>query len=177
MDPKFFKDMCDAGGLLVPATKRHAREIGRIMRKKDADESRATGNFASEAAVRMSINNSTEAYAVYVPGPRLLAVFGVGPMHNAPNVHVAWAMTSVHVDKYPLTFWRCSKVATTYLRNRYEVMVNMIHSKYPEAMAWVERLGFKVSKDLERFGTRGDLFARAICHSPKVILAEGGQRV
>lgn len=119
----------------------------------------------------MSINNSTEAYAVYA-GPHLLAVFGVGPMHGTANVYVAWSLTSAHVAKHRKTFWRCSKVAASYLRDRYEVMVNMIHSKNPEARAWVGRLGFKVSLDFEKFGVRGDLFSRAVCHSPKVILAE-----
>lgn len=157
-----------AGGRLERATKRHARELGRIMRAKDAEESLATGNFMPEAGVRMSINNSTEAYALYA-GDKLLAVFGVGPMHTVPDVHVVWAMTSVHVDHNPLTFWRCSKAVVDYLRSKYVVLLNVIHSKYPEAMAWAARLGFTVSRDLERFGVRGDLFARAVCHTPKLI--------
>lgn len=165
--PDVFTRIAEAGGRAERATKRHAREMGRVMRRKDVDESRATGNFTPEGGVRMSLNNSTEAYAVYA-GDDLLAVFGVGPMHNAPGVHVVWAMTSVHVERHALTFWRCSKAAVEYLRDRYEVMLNMIHSKYPEAMTWAQRLGFKVSADLEKFGLRGDLFARAVCYTPKI---------
>lgn len=152
-------DLTSYGARLVLATKRHARELARIMRKKDREECRATG-LGPEAGVRMSINNSVECYAAYV-GDDLLCVFGVGPMHGAPQITVAWAMTSVYVTKYPLTFYRCSKVVVEYLRGRYPIMVNMIHGQYTEALRWLPRLGFQIGPP-EQFGMRGDLFCRAL---------------
>jgi len=153
-------DLTPHGARLVLATKRHARELGRIMRAKDREEGRAAGNFTPEASVRMSINNSCEAYAAYV-GDYLLCVFGVGPMHGTPEITVAWIMTSVHVDRYPLTFYRCSKIVIEYLRGKYPIMVNMIHGQYTEALRWLERLGFKLGPP-EPFGVRGDLHCRAM---------------
>lgn len=147
------------------ATKRHARELARIMRAKDRDEC-AAGGLLPEPAVRMSINNSSEAYAAYA-GDDLLAVFGVGPMHSAPQITVVWAMTSVHVSKHPLTFWRCSKVAINYLRNKHQLLVNMVHGKYTEAFNWLKRLGFQISSP-EPFGKRGDLFCKAILLTQKI---------
>lgn len=160
-------DLVPYGARLEKATKRHAREIARIMRSKDRDEAAACG-FVPESACRMSLNNSLEAWAVYVED-ELLCVFGVGPMNSAPGITVAWLMTSVHVDKYPLTFWRCSKVVINYLRDKHVLMVNMVHGKYIEAIRWLERLGFKIGEP-QQFGSRGDLFCPATLLTQKVVL-------
>lgn len=138
------------------------------MRPKDRDESRAIGGFTPEGGCRMSLNASTEAWAAYV-GDDLLCVFGTGPMHGAPEITVAWMMSSVHVDKHPLTFWRCSKVVVSYLRDKHVLMVNMVHGKYTEAHRWLSRLGFQIGEP-EPFGTRGDLFCRALMLTQKVVL-------
>lgn len=161
-------DLAAYGVTLEPATKRHARELARIMRPKDRDEC-AAGGILPEAAIRMSINNSRESYAAYARG-KLLAVFGVGPMTVAPEITVVWAMTSTHVDTHPLTFWRSSKVAVSYFRDRYSLMVNMVHGKYGKAFNWLNRLGFQLSPP-ERFGARGDLFCKAILHTPRIEVA------
>lgn len=161
-------DLAAHGAVLEPATKRHARELARIMRAKDRDECSA-GGLLPEAAIRMSINNSKESYAAYARG-HLLAVFGVGPLHAAPEITVVWAMTSINVDSHPLTFWRCSKVVVSYFRDRYPLMVNMVHGQYSEAFNWLGRLGFQISPP-ERFGARGDLFCKAILHTPRIEVA------
>lgn len=153
------------GVRLEPAVKRHARELARILRVKDLDEIKATGG-RPEAGIRRSLNLSSEAYAVY-KNKDLLCVFGVAEL---PQVQVMWMQSSVYVDKYQMTFWRCSKKVVTYLRGKYPLMMNMIHGKYTEAMRWAERLGFTISPP-EKFGVRGDLFCRATMVTQPVSLA------
>lgn len=145
--------------------KRHARELGRIMRKKDREEILSSGGFAvAEPAVRMSINASTEAWALYA-GQDLLAVFGVVKQEFGD---VVWALTSTHVEKHSLSFYRASKKIVAQLRNRYAFMLNMVHCAYPQALRWVERLGFHVGHP-EKYGVKNDLFCCVTLATPKVI--------
>lgn len=158
-------NLAEHGVTLVPATKRHARELSRVIRAKEKDAILATGGSAVEPITRASINLSLEAYAAYC-GDDLLAVFGV---RSVRDTHAVWALTSVHVERHPMTFWRCSKAVVHYLRGKYPLMWNMIHGKYPEALRWVERLGFKLSPP-EPFGPRGDLFCCAALATKKLIV-------
>lgn len=147
------------------ATKRHARELARCMRAKDRAEIKSSGNFVPGPCVRMAINNSVESYAAYV-GKELLGVFGVQLQRE---VQIIWFMSGEAVDKYPMTFYRASKLVVSYLRGRYPLMMNMIHCAYPEAARWVERLGFMLSPP-EPFGARKDLFVRATMSTQPLVL-------
>jgi hypothetical protein len=148
-----------------PAGKRHARELSRIMRASDRAEIFSSGGFKDAGvATRLSINRSTEAWAAYV-GDHLLCVFGVTVLKD---LDVVWALTSDHVDQHPLSYWRASKYVVEYLRNKYALMVNMIHCGYPQAVRWASRLGFKVAPP-EPFGTKNELFVRVMLATPRLI--------
>jgi hypothetical protein len=158
-------DLTSEGVRLEPAGKRHARELARIMRKADLDEVEALlGVRVAEQAVRYSINRSVETYAAYV-GRDLLCVFGVMLMEGSQAV---WMLSGTNVNKYQSTFYRCSKIVINYLRGKYPLMMNMVHSRYPAAIRWLERLGFVISQP-EKFGARGDWFCRFMMHTPKLI--------
>lgn len=148
------------------AQKRHARELARCMRAKDKAEIKSSGNFAPEPCVRMAVNKSVESYAAYVDD-ELLGVFGVQLQRE---VQIIWFMSGEAVAKYPMTFYRASKLVVSYLRGRYPLMMNMIHCAYPEAVRWVERLGFTLSPP-EPFGARKDLFVRATMSTQPLVLA------
>jgi hypothetical protein len=154
------------GARLEVACKRHARELARVVRAKDLDEMRATGGRDPEAVVRASINRSLESYAVYAGGD-LLCVFGVRALDF--STHGVWVLTTIHVDRHSLTFWKCSKAVVSYLRDRYPLMWNMIHGKYSEALRWARRLGFVLGAP-EPFGPRGDLFCPAALETRRVEL-------
>lgn len=149
------------------ATRRHARELARCMRAKDKAEIKSSGNFPPEPCVRMAINHSVESYAAYV-GNDLLGVFGVQTYREFQAI---WFMSGEAVDKYPMTFYRASKLVVSYLRGRYPLMMNMIHCAYPEAARWVERLGFTLSPP-EPYGARKELFVRATMSTQPVLLSE-----
>lgn len=164
-------DFSDLGVRLEAAGKRHARELSRIIRKKDLEEIKSTGNFVTaEPAVRVSINRAKEAWAAY-HGDKLLAVFGVAAY---PQMQVPWMLTSVHVDGVPLTFWKCSKRGVSYLRDKYPLLTNMVHCAYPQAIRWLEKLGFTISPP-EKWGAKQDLFCRATLVTQRLIQPATGQ--
>lgn len=159
-------DLTGEGVEVRPATKHHARELGRTMRAKDRDETMAASGLHPEQSARLCINSSIESWAVCKNGD-LLCVFGV---RLSGRMCIPWAMTSIHVEKYPKTFWRCSKIVVSYLRDKYPAMLNMVHGKYPEALRWLHRLGFTIAPP-EVFGKRGDLFCQVTLITKKVELA------
>jgi len=136
------------------------------MRPKDADEIRATGGVLLESIIRASINRSLESWAAYV-GEDLLCVFGIRVVKGS---WAMWVLTSVYVNKHPLTFWRASKSAVAQLREHYPLMWNMVHGKYTEALRWLEHLGFRLSPP-EKFGPRGDLFCCAVLETRRIEVA------
>lgn len=157
------------GVRLQHATKRHARDLARIMRNDDKLEILASGGFLPETATRASINRSAEAWAAYA-GEDLLAVFGV--VRFPSGWDSPWALSSNFVAKYPLTYWRGSRVVVGDLRERYPKMVQMVHARYVGALRWCERLGFKVGEPT-RFGVANTLFCRVSMETPKLIREVG----
>lgn len=161
---------CIAAGVrLEPANKRHARAMARITRPEDAAEMWASGKLLPEQGVRASINRATEAWAGYV-GDDLLAVFGVTDYQN--GWAAPWAISSVHVNRHALTYYRASKVVIEHYRSQYPQMVQMISAEYHGALRWVERLGFKL-RGPEPFGWQGALFCRVEMLTPKLIQEVG----
>jgi len=140
----------------MPAGKRHARLLNTLLRPEDRQEIWESGRFLPEQAARASINRCEEAWALYV-GNDLLAVFGVSTYDT--GWAAPWAFSTVHVAKYPLTFWRVSKIVLAHWRDRYPKMVQMIYARYPQALAWVKRLGFKVEEPVP-WGWNKSFFCR-----------------
>ena len=152
---------------IVPATKQHAVELGRIMRRKDREEILASGNLEPEKGLRASINASLEAYAVYIDGD-LCAVYGISKLPG--GWFIPWALTSEHVFKHPMAFYRESKRIVAELREKYRYMIQMVHWKYLESLSWLTRLGFTVEPPV-KWGARDELFCRVTLTTPHLITA------
>lgn len=150
---------------LERATKRHAREMARIMREEDKLEVRVSGGFLPEQALRGSINRSSEAWALYVDDD-LLMVFGVAQF--SVGWSSPWALCSVHVAKHQTAFWRASKLLIAEIRERYPHLMQMVYARSSSSLRWVERLGFKVGQP-ERWGRDDTLFCKITMDTPKLI--------
>ena len=149
----------------VPATKYHARELGRTMRPEDAREVWASGHMMPEQAVRASINRTPGARAAYCVGG-LLAVYGVTLLPT--GWAVPWVLTTTTVERYPLEFWQASKAALREFRDQYPQMVQMVHAHYDASLRWLCRLGFTIEMP-EPFGVAGEMFCRVSLLTPKIV--------
>lgn len=169
-------DLTRTGTWAMPAGKRHVTILARTMRKQDRAEVLASGNLTPEKAVRLSLNRSTEAYALYHSPrylcERLLAIFGIGEDGVA---RFPWMLTSDVVDenfKSKLDFYRASKRIIKYFRCKHPLMMNMVYAGSKGTLKWAEQLGFTVSPP-ENWGASGALFSRItmVTHSPQVLLS------
>lgn len=160
-------DLSRAGVRLVPATKVHARVLGRTMRAADRDEILASGAWSSpERCVRANMNRSIQAWAAYA-GEDLLCVFGVTP-HTEPGIFIPWALTAEPVNRHKLAFYKASKLFIEWLRGKCRFMFQMVHGKYTASIAWLSKLGFEIYPP-EKFGKRGDLFCPVILVTQELI--------
>lgn len=150
---------------VVHATKEHAIQMGRIMRRKDREEIMASGNLEPEKGVRASINAAIEAYALYIDGD-LCAVYGVSKLPD--GWVIPWALTSDHVFNHQHAFYKESKRVVAELREKYRYMIQMVHWKYAESLSWLERLGFNVEPPI-KWGARDELFCRVTLTTPYLI--------
>ena len=155
-----------AGVRLEVATKRHARELARSMRGEDKLEIWCSGHIMPEQGVRASINRSCEAWAVRALNGDLLCVFGV--CVGQEGWQAPWLLSSTHVDRHRLAFWKASKQILGHLRSKYPLMVQMVHARYIQAIAWVRRLGFSVDAP-EQWGAENTLFCKIVLSTSRLI--------
>jgi hypothetical protein len=147
----------------VLATEAHCLELGRRMRAADALEvDRAGGNSPTDAALK-SMRASKECWAVFEQG-ELLAVWGV--VEFFPGIGASWLLTTTSVDRFPLTFWRTSKVHIRELRGRWQHLFNFIDAEYSAAISWARRLGLTVAEPAP-FGLLGLPFCRVDLLQPR----------
>lgn len=147
----------------VPATMEHAVELALQMRPADRAEVLALGAASPMAALEASLATSTTAYTVLFDG-KVAAMLGSGPT-DLPLVEgavgCAWALTSEEVTRHPMTFARHSKEALSMLWNDFDWLANWVDASYASALAWLERLGFKVLEP-KPVGINGALFCLCI---------------
>ena len=127
----------------MPATKRHARELGRTMRLCDREEVKESGGLEPEKAVRASINRSVAPKALLTQDGELLCVFGVSTFKGSEWA-VPWMLGTDAIDKHPVDFWKASKEVVESWHKVYPRLMNMVHHKSHTALAWLKRLGFRV---------------------------------
>lgn len=112
------------------------------MRQADKDEVLASGGFRPAQALRACLRRSEVARTVFV-GDEALAMFGV--IAGDP-VSTPWLLTTTAVDRYPMAFWRASKLVVPELRALYPLMAQAIDVRYTRAVSWARRLGFAVGE-------------------------------
>lgn len=144
--------------MLVDARPEHVPLVASRMRIMDREEVRASGGFDPESALVSALAHSEFARVAYIRG-EVAAMFGVA---RVPCMHAAipWLLTTDTVDRYPLTFYRASKIVFKELRQAYPDLVQYVDARYGSAMSFVRRLGFDVAEKSMPFGKQGKPFHR-----------------
>lgn len=144
--------------LLVDARPEHIPLVASRMRIKDREEVRASGGFDPESALVSALAHSEFARVAYIRG-EVAAMFGVA---RVPTMEAAipWLLTTDTVDRYPLTFYRASKIVFRELREAYPDLVQYVDARHTSALSWAKRLGFDVAEKPMPFGKKGHPFHR-----------------
>jgi hypothetical protein len=129
------------------------------MRPEDAAEVMASDGFSPVEAIIQSWASSKEAWTARMNG-EVAAMYGV-VIHPAGSaltpVGVAWLLTTVVVDRYPVAFYKKCREVVKELTERYGTLINYTDARYARAVNWAGRLGFTVHPAVP-FGKSGELF-------------------
>lgn len=126
--------------LVVTARPEHAAELAAAMRPADEAECLAAGYTSALEALETGLANS-EAWAIHFDG-ELGAVIGVD--EQRPGLAFLWCLTSAVVERKKLSFWRASKRIVEHLRRHFSLLVCSADARHERALAWLERLDFRV---------------------------------
>lgn len=139
---------------LEVATDAHVAMVAARMRPEDRAEVLASGGFGPADALRASLAASVFARTAFING-EAAAMFGV----VEAGVAIPWLLTTDTVCRYPLTFWKASKVIFREMREAWPDMLQQIDARYASALSWARRLGFSVAEP-QPFGESGLPFRR-----------------
>lgn len=126
------------------ATLEHARQLASCMREGDVQEVRASGDQSPFEALKFSLEKSKCACALFADD-KILCIWGVVEKDGYPGVASPWILSSVHVDTFPILFYKESVRIIAGLRARYRVIVNMIDARYEKSVKFYRKLGFDIS--------------------------------
>lgn len=128
------------------------------MRPADALEVKASGGYEPVEAVMEAWAVSNETWTLRING-EVAAMFGVAPYSDdaLTPVGIVWALTTKIVDRFPVTFYRLSRMVVKDLYNRHGTLINYVDARYAQALSWVRRIGFDVQPAVP-FGQNGELF-------------------
>jgi len=139
--------------MITRATLGDALELASLMRDDDIREVWAATRMTAPEVCRHSLYASVEAWAVRVRGA-LLCVYGVVRMDGLWQI---WLLSTTHVERFKVTFYRGCKRMLPALLERYGVLENRIHSRYVRSCRWAERLGGSLGTS-EPYGACGEGF-------------------
>ena len=127
----------------VKATREHAELLAPVMRKEDAAEIKASGDYAPFEGIMASIDASDEAWAAFM-GDEIACIFGVVQHPKDPAVGIPWLLTSNNIEKYPKKFFIASKYWLLRFQRQYPKLVQMVDARYSRALKWANRCGFAI---------------------------------
>lgn len=141
---------------LEEATEAHVDLVAPRMRSADCLEILASGGYTPADAIRASLAISSFARTAFIDG-EAAAIFGI--VERADGVAIPWLLTTYTVDRFPLTFWKASKVIVRALLEAWPNMLQAVDVRYTGALSWARRLGFTV-REPEPFGEHGLPFSQ-----------------
>lgn len=144
----------------VSATTPDVLYVSDRMREEDVAELWALARYTPEAAVRQSVEVSTEAYLCRVDGEPA-AVFGA----NAPvlgGVSIPWFLGTRAVDRHAAEYVRWGRRFTDHLLTTHDRLVNMAHVDNRRSLVYLRRIGFTLGRRVRvATGAQAVIFERA----------------
>lgn len=132
---------------IVPAEAHHAFVLSTTMRPKDVRELAACGQ--TPLGGLLYAMEGSEAWAVLYDDV-VGAMFGVRPVASPALGSKArgelWLLTGALFGEKPIAFARAARRAVAALLTRYDELVNVVDSRYPEAIRFVVGLGASLGR-------------------------------
>jgi len=135
-----------------------AKELAENMRAADRAEIAASHGLKPLNLVAAAVDASALVMAARIDG-NLIGIWGVVDLGGGAGT--PWLLTTRFVDRYPILFWKLSRLEICRLFERWHTLVNFIDVRHNQAIRWAERLGLPLEPPAP-FGICGKLFRRFV---------------
>lgn len=145
--------LADEETSIAPATRADCFELAQVMRAADRLECEALG-VSPLATLEDALASSSWAFTVRFHG-EIAAMAGLTPTEHHGSAlggrssAIPWALTGAVVDRYPMQFWRLSKLFAALMRHHQPNLTNLVDARHTSALRWLERLGFTIGPVVE----------------------------
>jgi hypothetical protein len=136
---------------LVPVEGWHVEHVANFMRPADVEEVKAATGSTPIEALRNSLKRSSFARTAMCGGAPAL-IWGVGDINLLLGHGGPWLLGTRSVERYFVTFLRCSKPWLPLLLKRYTYLVNAVDERNEAAVRWLAWLGFEFGERVTKGG-------------------------
>jgi hypothetical protein len=115
------------------------------LRRKDAEEVRATGAQSIDEELADSFAHSVLRYTIERAGVPV-AMFGIRPDTLIGDKALVWLLGTDELAKIKKTFVRGTGVFLNRFLEQYPVLYNAVDARYGETVRWLEAFGARFSE-------------------------------
>lgn len=115
------------------------------LRPSDIQEVLASHNYTSEAALMLSIQESTISLTIEYDN-EAVAMFGINPDSALGNKATIWFLGSSAIDKKKIRFLRHGQAFIDLFLSLYPYLYNYIDARNKKSIAWLKFLGAKIQE-------------------------------
>lgn len=114
------------------------------LREADVLECLA-GGISPELAVKRSVQQSNNAFAVYAD-EKLLCLWGLRFEDRTKQEAWMWLLSTPAVEDYKVAFARASRRMLDILLSESPVIKVLVHTQHEVAVRWLKWLGFQIAE-------------------------------
>lgn len=133
------------------------RFVALQMRDADADEVRAASGRSPRVALDDAVTNSIEPLT-FAPEGTPAAIFGVVPHPDLKGVGAPWLLGTDRFVQHRRHIARFGPAFLRYISRDFHHLMNLADARNRVHLAWVKRLGFEVTQEVENYGHEGRTF-------------------
>lgn len=127
---------------ILPIRPWMVHDLAENLREGDLREVRATKLSPFEALLK-SVQISIYSRAALVQG-RVAALWGIAGVPLLSDIGSVWLMTSPQIEKVPFSLLRNARREVAKMRGFYPRLEGVVCADYPQALRFVEALGFQI---------------------------------
>ena len=121
--------------------------MAREMRRATPHQAEAAG-LNPKRALWKSFHQSIQAWAVYVEGEGIAAVFGIGGCFLS-EVGEPWMFTTALVEKYPFALLRVARDIVEKMTDITPKLEGLIFAEYAQGTRFLRALGFSFGETVK----------------------------
>jgi hypothetical protein len=141
--------------MIVEATYRHVRRmLAAGLRAADVQEIEAGSELSTEAALIRSWAFSEKSWSLLVPAHGPVAMWGVAPMRDRPDIGSPWLLATDQFQYQKRTFLKHTKYYVAEMAKGFRYLTNYTDVRHTESHRWLKWAGFHIYEHAMPYGPK-----------------------